>query len=292
MRRTAFITLAASWGAMAFGQGLLDCIEPDVLHALLLQDQGTRPPAITATVPQELVPLKMPREFTWIGSSERAVARVNANADLIQVTAAWRSSLAPDAARSAAAAALKAAGWELRQPFGPAVVAFVSPETQSLAQPACRDGGLVNFTASAMDGATYVLFTIQRGNPGTTVCNQPARPMMTTGFEQYTPRLEMPPDPATGTAVRQQGSNTSSGGGSMSTGVEFMVKDSPGNVARHFEKQLAAQGWTSDSTYTGTTTAGSTWSRRDGTTLVVVSLRVTAMDGQRMAATLRINKQQ
>src|SRR5690606_22393000 len=115
------------------------------------QGQGQGPPVITGEVPQELVALKMPGAFTWIGSAERIVGRVNATTSLSQVSAAWRSSLEPEAARAAAAAALTASGWEVQPPQGMRVFTSASmPVTQA----ACRDGRPVNLRANAMDGVT------------------------------------------------------------------------------------------------------------------------------------------
>ncbi|MEJ0100097.1 MAG: hypothetical protein WDO12_10290 [Pseudomonadota bacterium] len=53
MRRTALFTLAALASATVFGEGLLDCVEPDVLHTLLLPGQDEHPPVITAAMPAE-----------------------------------------------------------------------------------------------------------------------------------------------------------------------------------------------------------------------------------------------
>jgi hypothetical protein len=274
---------------MSAGQGLLDCIEPGVLHALLLP--GPQAPTLTAAMPQELASLKMPREFTWIGSAERAAIRMNATIPASQVTAAWRSSLAPDATRAATIAALTASGWQVRQQLGGvAMAAFASPGSMSIGQSACREGSAVNFTASSMDGVTYLLFTIQRGGVLNTTCSQPERSIPATGFEKFVPHLEMPIDPATGAPARQQGSSAGSSNGGVTAETDFFVKDTAARVASQFARQMAGQGWTSDASWSGATTAGSTWSRRDGTALVVATLMVMAVDDQRMSARLRIVK--
>jgi hypothetical protein len=285
--------MATMSGVAAFGQGLLDCVEPDVLRSLLLQSQGERPTVITGVVPAEVSALKMSREFTWIGSSVRINGRVDATTNASQVTAAWRSSLAPAAARAATATALTASGWEVRAQRGTGINVFIS-ESMQIPQSACREGQPVSFTASAMDGVTYVLVTLQRGNNSNSICNQPAMPVMmsNTGLEKYLPRLDMPADPATGVAARTGGGGGGSGNGAVSARVEFMLKDSAGNVARHFAKQMAAQGWNSDANWSGAVSAGSSWSRQDAGSLIQSTLSVTALDDQRFTATLRILKLQ
>jgi hypothetical protein len=288
MRRAACFVTVTLCGAVAFGQGLLDCIEPDVLRALVLQGQGEPPPVITAAMPRELSAVRMPAEFTWIGSAERALARLDASATTSQVTAAWRSSLAPDAARTAAASALAAEGWAL-QDSGMATAVFRSalPAMQS----ACRNGQQAGITASTMEGATYVLLTLQRGNDDASACSQ-VRPTqrLITGVEAYLPRLDMPIDPATGQVARSNRTDQGSRSGMVDARVEFASRDSSGNVARHFAKQLAEQGWSSDAAWNGATTAGSSWSRRDGDVLIHGMLQLITVADGKWRAELRITR--
>lgn len=292
MRRVAFFTMAALSGAAALGQSLLDCVEPDVLRALLPQSQGERPPVITAEVPQEISALKMPGAFTWIGSAERITGRVDATTSASRVTAAWRSGLAPEAARAAAATAMTASGWEVRPPLGMSVF---SSAAMPVTQTACRDGKPVNVNASAVDGVTYVLVTIQRGNTGDSTCSRPAPPAFSTGtgLEPHLPRLEMPVDPATGAAARMQSGGGGSNGGVLRARAEFTARDSAGNIARHFARQMAEQGWTSDANWSGVSTAGSSWSKRpDAGALVQGTLLVTALDERQFVAVLRVSRLQ
>ena len=292
MRRAACFTMITLYGIAAFGQGLLDCIEPDVLRTLLLQSQGERPPVITAAVPAEIAALRLPAQFTWIGSAERITGRMDATTNASQVTAAWRSRLAPDAARAAATTALAASGWEILQQlaglrvFGTAAAQFP--------QRLCRDGKTVSVNASAMEGVTYLLLTIPRGN-GDGACSQSARPaaLSNSGFEPYLPQLELPADPASG-AVAPFGSGGSSSSTSLfSARVEFTIRDSAANVARHFAKQMAEQGWSSDANWSGTSTAGSSWSRRgEGGARILGTLSVTAFDERQFMAELRVTRLQ
>jgi hypothetical protein len=289
MRRVACFTMATLATVAAFGQGLLDCLEPDVLRALLLENQGQRAPVITGAVPPEISALRMPGTYTWIGSAERITGRVDAMTNASQVTSAWRSSLAPEVARARAAAALAASGWEVLPPLGMSV--FSMP----VAQTACRDGKPVDLNVSAMDGVTYVLLTLQRGNNTNPVCNQAARPPMTigAGLEPHLPRLAIPVDPSTGVAARMQRSDTGFSDGAVNAGAVFTVRDSADNIARHFAKQMAEQGWSSDANWSGASTAGSSWSKRpDSGSLVQSTLSVTALDDRQFVATLRVGKLQ
>jgi len=289
MRRIACLAVAALCGAGASGQSPLDCVEPDVLHSLLLQGQGEAT-TITSQVPPEISALRMPGGFNWIGSAERIMGRVNATTTMSQVTAAWRSSLPPDAARAAAASALATSGWDVRPT--PAMNSVFRTASMQFAQPACRDGKPVNISASAMDGATYVLLRIQRGNIGNTICDQPMRPAFNsgTGFDAHLPHLEMPVNPANGL---EAGMMMSGGSGSSGTAynahAEFMASDSAGNIARQFARQMDDQGWDSDADWSGSSTAGSSWSKRvDAGAPVQATLTVTAVDKQQFVAMLRV----
>lgn len=291
MRRVACFMMIALSGVAAFGQGLLDCVEPDVLRALLSPRLGEPPPVITAAVPPELSGLKMPGGFTWIGSAERVTGRLDATTNATLTTAAWRSNLAPEAARAAAAAALVAAGWEVRAPFGPGIQVFSSPAMAMSGQTACRDGKPVNVNASAMDGVTYALIIIQRGNNNRSACNESVPPFFTsaTGLQRYLPRLELPANPVTGLPARWRSGGLGSSAGSVHANADFSVDDTAGNVAQHFARQMAEQGWTRDAAWSGAVTAGSSWSKRpDAGTRIQGTLQVTAFDERQFMATLRV----
>jgi|SRR5690606_15135977 len=287
MRRIACFTMAALCGAAAFGEGLLDCVDPDVLRALL--SQGEQAPIIAATVPQEISALRMPAGFTWIGSAERMTGRLDALTTASQVTAAWRSSLAPDAARAAATAALATSGWEVRPSPG---VAVFGSSSLLIPQTACREGKPVNVIANAMEGVTYVLLSIPRDANSMSVCNQPVRPTMmsSTGLDRHLPRLELPVDPGTGASAVMRSSGTSFGGTSLNARAAFAVRDSAATVARHFARQMSEQGWASDASWSGASTAGSSWSKRpESGTLVQGTLAVTAVDERQFEVVLRIS---
>jgi hypothetical protein len=285
--------MAAFASFAAFGQSLLDCVDADVLNGLLLQAPGERPLAITAAIPPEVSALRMPGGFGWIGSSERILGRVDATTNASLVTAAWRSNLAPEAARAATAAALTASGWEIQTQPRMSMGVF-RPANQQVWQTACRQGNPLNFNAGTLDGVTYVLVNLQRGSNNTT-CSQPALPQTMTRsvLEPYLPLLEMPVDPATGSVAHMRSGNSSFNGASVSASAEFAVEDSAGSIARHFARQLAEQGWTNDANWSGADKAGSTWSRRvDAATLAQGTLSVSHLGERQFVTVLRVSKLQ
>jgi hypothetical protein len=290
MRRLVLLPVTALLAMTAFADDLLECLSPDA-KVLMLQSQGQRPPVFTSVLPAELAPLKLPREFTWVGAAERTQGRLDATTNVSQVTAAWRSTQPLEAARAAVVAAMTASGWTV-QPAMNSMMVF-SASSNPPQQTACREGKPVNVTVSAMEGVSYALVAIQRGNSGNiSICNQPVRidPLASSGMDKIAPKLELPVDPATGASARQQnGSSGGFGGGVLRSQVQFSVTDSIGNVASHFAKQMAAQGWSSDATWSGKATAGSTWLRKsDAKTEFQGTVSVAALDEGQYLATLRV----
>lgn len=291
MRRTVFFTMATLASAAVFGQGLLDCIEPDVLRALVLQGQSEQPPLITGALPAELSAVKLPREFSWIGSAERRMGMLDANTNAVQVTAAWRSSLTTEAAREAATNALIASGWEIRS-LGTTRNGGFKASFIPVPRMACRDGNAVDVNAGAMDGATYLQLVVRRGM--NSLCNQPTQAFRinTGGLGEYLPRLDLPA--AAGPAINLNGGASGGNGSSgavrwASEAMDFVVPDSIDSLARHFATQIAAQGWSSDANWSGGSTAGSSWYRRiDGGTLVLGTLSLTVLGEQRFNAGFRL----
>lgn len=90
---------------------------------------------------------------------------------------------------------------------------------------------------------------------------------------QYAPSLELPIDPVTGQPPRRGGSGSS---GSQSR-VEMRFNGSIGDVTTAMTEQLVEQGWINDASWTGTSTAGSSWWKQaDPDTRVQGTLDVTA----------------
>lgn len=247
--------------ALASGEAALDCIDPDVLRGLLLPAPYAATFRIVAGVPAELADFKPPRQLNLLGITERAPSGIK------QVSAIYRTTLAPGAALAAAAQALESAGWTRHaddRMFASSV--FIASNIRS-ADFYCRDGKQVGLSANALDGVTYVVLAASRveGTGITTNCDRPQQTLSfdRAPFDEYMPRLELPPDPATGQPVPLM-----TGGGGLSnatkrrTGASFRVKDSPDGVARHFASQMSAQGWEAESNWSGAGTAGSTWTRR------------------------------
>lgn len=259
MRRLCALVLGTLFATTSMGQDLLAGIDPDVLRGLLLP--GEQSLVATTAVPAELSAIRMPRELRWIGSAERTLGPAPGPGVPVVVIAAWRSDAPPATASRLAIDALAAGGGTTVQPamsIGQGV--FKTARAAPPQQQVCRDGRPFTVISNAMDGVTYVVVQIQRSTTG--LCDARMRPSFLGGGElaAHLPELEIPVDPGTGQAARIH----SSGGGGSPEGrstvrVGFALRDSAANVASHFARQMSAQGWQQDTSWSGSVTAGSSW---------------------------------
>ncbi len=269
--RKSIAMIAALCGAVAFGQTPLDCIDPDLLRALLLW-QGDSFATVSTTVPPELSGFKAPAQFTWLGASERGMG-VNSQT-AVMVSAAYRTNLAPDAASTAAGSALVAGGWKPNEQSGLSMMVFARQGLSS--RQYCQGSRQISISSNRIDSVTYVVFGLSRfpENSGfSTSCSQSSLrpPERGAELDPYMPTLDLPRDPASGKPARQLGGG-GSGGEIRQSDTRFKIKDSTANVASHFARQLARQGWVADASWSGPTTVGNSWTRNAGADL---SLRAT-----------------
>jgi hypothetical protein len=278
------------------GQSPQECVDPDVLRALLL-GPGNQTFQLNDASPPELAAFKAPRQLTWVGASERGTRMSVTGAPMrtSTVSAVYRTSLAPDAARTTAAGALMAGGWKLQSDDRQSGMnVFTSVNSQPVAETYCRDDKPVNILASALDGVTYLVLSISRqtGNASLrNACDQPPQPAVrpASTLDKYMPKLELPRDPATGQPVPTSGGGGSSGDVKRRANASFTLKDSADNIARHFAGQMARQGWNADANWSGAGTAGSTWTmRQDADTVLQSMLVVSAFENDRFTVVLDV----
>lgn len=294
MRRSLIFLACLLLGTAASAQSLLGNIDQDVFKGLLLMAMPDKSPVISAAVPEELASLRMPAGFGWIGSLERRMDVVM-GAGTTQTMAAWRTSLAADAAQAQAVGAMTAQGWTVAQGMGASLGmnVFVGANP-SISQTVCRGAQPHAVSAGTIDGVTYVLVAATRGNQNS-ICNAQMRPVMSLGMDTsldpWLPKLQLPVDPSTGRQVNALGG----GGGGLGSGRQFRTAiettATAAAVATHFADQMAAQGWTRDAAWSGESTAGSAWVRRpDPGTTILASLQVTAMGDSQVRAVLYMVK--
>jgi hypothetical protein len=291
MRRIALLMTGTLFGVTVSSQStqsLLDCVDPDVLRGLMFQSSADQSSIVTTAVPKELAGVTLPAQFSWIGSIERDMGRVITNG-ATSTTAAYKTSLTPEAARASAVATLASRGWELQAAMPSIGSGVFNASSLPPQQTMCRDKVPVTINANAIDGVTYLNLVINRGGNS---CDARPRPAsVAADLDPYMPKLDMPVDPKTGMEARMRGSGGGGGTGSRDVRAEFSTSDSVGNVGNHFARQMASQGWTRDATWTGESFAGSSWVRTgDNGATIVGSLHVTSLDGGSFRAVLNVAK--
>jgi hypothetical protein len=204
-------------------------------------------------MPDAMVGITPPPEFTWIGSRTSELSgAIAAFRFKSAATASYKTELSPIAASEAIASWFFDNGWQRGLDRSPSRGAFVtsSPTTPELY---CMTDRSMNVSIDEVDDTTYVSFAVSSGQ-GDSACTAT---ISLTGSE-YMPRLAFPRDPVTGVPVVPD---------TRGSTVEIRHGASLSELTTALAQQLVEQGWTNDATWTGATTAGSSWARRaaDGT---------------------------
>lgn len=285
MRKLIFVLAGTFCGFTAYSQDLLECVNPDVLHGLVLRSSADEGAVFSSASPAQMSDITAPPQFDWIGSVERTEG-IGAS-----VSAAFRTDLTPDAAIEAAMAGLTSSGWEAQPQMGGGGGAFASMP-MTLAQTACLDEQPVSVSANEIENTTYVTYNFSTSSANTACSTaDPRNPLAGLGGNIYRdmPSLEFPPDPVTGEPVRSSG-----GGGGGSQNVRYSTtqvthNESLNGLAIFLSEQLSAQGWIADTSWAGATTAGSSWTRRaDPDASLQGMLQITALANSRYDVTFRI----
>lgn len=270
----------------------LECLDMDVVRGLLLQGWSNPTFSTSTDLPAEMAGFTAPGQFTMIGSTRRSPAGIPGQST---VSVVYRSGLAPEAARAAGVRAVAAGGWNLHSTgMFPMPNVFRSGNSVLSGETWCREGMPLAISASAIDGVTYVILSASRNtdrNAGfMNACEQSPRPArVASAFDQLMPTLEMPIDPATGKQVPSRGEGGSNGEVKRRVSTSFTIRDSIGNVAQHFARQMAEQGWNSEASWTGSQTAGSTWTRQmDSDTVLQGMLVVSAFEDDRFSTAFHV----
>lgn len=279
MRRLALVILGGLATATAFGQNLLECVNPDVLSGLVFRGNSDADVAVSAEMPSEMAGISIPGSFQWIAS-------INRNDRL---TAAFKTDLSMDDATSAAIEDL-GDGWAVRQQMSFGSGAF-GANAMPVSRTACRANATVSVMANDFEGTTFVTYTFGDDPLGTSCDQGNARSPFGTAspFEAFMPEFEFPPDPVTGVPYTPRGSSGGGGGQAQERATEIELNDSIGNLTRFLSDQLPAQGWQADSNWTGRLTAGSSWTRQPSAEATFQgTLEITALSDSRYEVLFRV----
>lgn len=265
------------------GADPLQCLDEDVLQGLLVAPEITY--SLHDDVPALLADLRLPRELAWLGSP-KFEAR---GSGMAPAYAVYRTSLELATARQVARDALTAAGWEYIAPVVMRATAFVSASSlaSSTSDAFCREGKPLGLGGGTLGGVNYLVLSVD--GPGQCNLPPPGSLVRAGPVDEFIPTLQLPPDPQTGLPAAVRGQGTAAIAAGSQSQASFTASTTIDAVADHFAGQMAAQGWRPDARWTGTATAGSTWSRQapDGKN-VLATLDIHAYEAGRFNAMLRV----
>jgi hypothetical protein len=255
MKNLAVAAAAALFSLGAVAQGLPQCLNPDVLNALVYNGRIESKATVTRTLPATLVGFRAPSGFSLIGTAVRDSGR----ATLV----AFKTALSSEQAMSALTESLRADGWAPEAPQGPGQTFTVPGEPQYVT--VCRNSERRSLVVRDVGGVRYAnisLTTEQRS----LACNE-KDPRM-GGMDLMAMQSSMPKFTFPST-TRQAGPGGGGGGSNdiYRTATRIQSPDSGASLAEHLAGQLTAQGWKRDSAWNGTVSSGSNWKRQaDGKT--------------------------
>ncbi len=270
MRKLAISALGALLGCGAYGQDLLECVNPDVVAALLGDFRSTVSPVVSTELPEQLAGYEAPAAFEWIGSMQTGSETI----------AAFRTDLAPADAEQQFLTALRQAGfdtWKSEDSYG--FVLTGPPLYTSI----CRDGRRGGLYVRERAGVRFVATNFSTSATPQSCAEAmapPDRSMSRAGFS-YLPLLELPPSvlisrrPGAMPTEMNSGSNNT-----FAARVEVEGLGSVANLVGLLDQQITRQGWVAEASWSGEHSSGSAWTRTVDGVRLAGRLTVERIDGE------------
>ncbi|MEO8315793.1 MAG: hypothetical protein ABI645_13495 [Pseudomonadota bacterium] len=241
MRKLATAASTAVFTLASFAQQP-QCLKPDFVNGLVHLGRSELTMTVTRGSAGFLGNFRPPAGFSLIGTGVRDAS----------TSVAYKTSLASDKAHAALVAALGVEGWALEATPGAGAAFNVAGGLKE--GTLCRNGERRTVVAAEAAGTTYVN-VITLPSQRLRDCNAPD-PSMSMARGADVPRFQFP----AGTTLAQGGFG--GGGGSntsWSTSSRIISNETPAQLVDHLASQIAGQGWQSDSGWSGSRSAGSTW---------------------------------
>jgi len=249
MRKTAAVLIALAFALAATAQQVRQCIPAEVLNGLVFLGRSESKVSVLRGQAGFMREVKVPAALTLIGTGVREAG---------MTSVAYRTSLGADKAHAAILAALGAEGWvEEPDPYTATTFSVAgSPKETTL----CRGGARRHLLVSEVAGVRYVhLMTFDAARPRPCNADPAGSSAMELAAGARAPRFQLP----AGTSPAQ-GFRSGGGGGSDSlytNTTRIVINQGLVELAEHVAVQMEDQGWRMDARWSGTGSAGSTWSR-------------------------------
>lgn len=263
MRKLITAFLSATFAVAGSAQGVLQCVNPDVVNGLVFNGRPEARFSIRPTIPDNLEGFEAPRTFVLIGTAnyEQNPSNVfvgyRVDAPAIPAFQAWVSFLGER-------------GWKRETQPMPQQQPMAAGQAAvgRLATRLCRDGERRNLLVQVVDSTFYATASVietfpprpcgvpeilQQPNTDFTGSINAVRAMMPQFTYPTTARMSGGPGPG-----GNVGSNT------VWDSARIESPDSAASLLEKLGRQLATQGWSSDADWKGKRSAGSTWTRKGG----------------------------
>lgn len=234
------------FGSAALAQPPQQCVNPRNVNGLVFLGRSDMKVSVTRSLASFMNGFRAPAGFSLIGTG--VVQGVEAKV-------AYKTALGGDKAYAAMLAAMGAEGWAIET---------MSGEDNTFRAPSdlregtlCRNGERRLMLVADSSDTTYVsIHNVQQ--PRHHECNtpDPGSELVGAGLNAM-PRFRFPAGTSIARSLGGGGSNDSF---TMSTRI--ISGDTPGKLVEHVADQMVEQGWQPDSSWSGSRSAGSTWSKR------------------------------
>jgi hypothetical protein len=262
MRKLIISSLSVLFATAVPAQALLQCVNPDVINALVYNGRSEIKLVMQPTIPQGVEGVEAPASFKLIGSG----ARPQNGAQLV---VGYRIEAPAIPAYNEWLRLLESKGWrrETQPVQQPTVTA--PPAEGRLAARLCRNGERRNLLVQVVDGVFYgTIFAVETSPPRACGVPAPQQQVQSVDFMASinTLRAVLPQFtfPATARMSGQQPNGGNSGTNMITEATRIESPDSATSLLEALGKQLATQGWGGDADWKGSRSTGSTWTRKGG----------------------------
>lgn len=261
MRKIMIAVSSLAMVAGATAQEALQCVDPDVLNALVFNARAEARVTVQRALPEVVDGFTAPEGFTLIGSGVRGE-----NAGTV---VGYKTDIAAGEAFGNLVQHMVAQGWRRESPQGAQQPTIMVAGPQPLAAQLCRNGDRRAVVVRDIEGIRYATINAYPTIPAR-ACDAPVQrsggfgnPItMINEMRTNMPQLTFPETTRT-VGGANPGMNADSST-MVSSAVRIQSPDAAGVLAEHITGQLTAQNWSNDAKWNGSLSTGSTWTRRGG----------------------------
>lgn len=284
MKVTSLAVAGTLFSLTAFGQDLLQCVNPDILNGLIYRGRSEARLTITPGLPESMAGFEAPADFELIGTAVRGNTGTT--------TVAYATELASAAAHAAFFASLQADGWAVEDdPLGPPIFSLTDgPETGTL----CLNGERRMLSVLDANGTRYVRISIN-DQEQERACNEADRAlsMMQSGimgmFMREMPSLEFPAGTRSASPDGRLNGGRGASGENFHTAVQVVSAETPQSLIDDLGAQMSELGWRVDSSWSGRVSTGARWTRTtDDATPFWTSIEIVRIDDFTYDVNLRL----